>query len=510
MKDQPSTPIFIHSLFRSGSTYMFNVFRRSEKKYWCYQEPLNEHLIFATTEPEKLLEISEETQKHLRHPELERPYFYEFHSIADEVGRHFHKEFSYDQYFTIDKNDLTELKTYFAALENGSQGRAVFQCCRTTGRIAGLQTKDEATHIFLWRNPWDQWWSYKKGFDTNNQLIANAKNLPKILIALKQELKLPEFHNTNTFVEYDFFKHNRLNATDSYKLFYAIWCHAMLEAKPYCEASINIDQLSASEAYRNKALEKLEQIGIGGLDFSDCAAPIANYGESDGIFFLGIENNIHTLLLACGYKEEQVNDLKKLSGKRKESIVDTSLPEKYSVRDAMRAREYARHSETELQSLLLNARSDTEEAKAEQLHAEAKAEQLHAELHSVYVSRSWRITAPLRRLVHQARLLRQHGLYLHKKTFVKRMGRRILSRSIVFINESPNLRIHVMRIINKLGLYGALRRMYFQFLGAPAQQKKTPNNVLFNANTTSELTPQARRIYADLQARIASQEKGRH
>jgi hypothetical protein len=40
-------PIFVHSLFRSGSTYLFEVFRRSPDGYWCYQEPLNEHLRHA-------------------------------------------------------------------------------------------------------------------------------------------------------------------------------------------------------------------------------------------------------------------------------------------------------------------------------------------------------------------------------------------------------------------------------------------------------------------------------
>ena len=65
-------PVFIHSLFRAGSTYLFNCFRRSPFGYWCYQEPLNEYLVNAVNMPGKLLELHEENATHLRHPKLER------------------------------------------------------------------------------------------------------------------------------------------------------------------------------------------------------------------------------------------------------------------------------------------------------------------------------------------------------------------------------------------------------------------------------------------------------
>ena len=38
------SPVVIRSLFRSGSTWLFGVFRRAEAGYWCYQEPFNEGL----------------------------------------------------------------------------------------------------------------------------------------------------------------------------------------------------------------------------------------------------------------------------------------------------------------------------------------------------------------------------------------------------------------------------------------------------------------------------------
>ena len=91
MTSNATSPIFIHSLFRSGSTYIFNVFRDSEAGYWCYQEPLNEHLLFASDAPEKLLEIDKQTASHLRHPVLKKPYFDEFFPSLKKLVTYFVK-----------------------------------------------------------------------------------------------------------------------------------------------------------------------------------------------------------------------------------------------------------------------------------------------------------------------------------------------------------------------------------------------------------------------------------
>ena len=99
METQDRLPIFIHSLFRSGSTYLFNVFRRSDQGYWCYQEPLNEKLLYNATKPGGFKVGVEGAHKILRHPEMDKPHCYEFHVVADEVLAKYKKEFAYQQYF---------------------------------------------------------------------------------------------------------------------------------------------------------------------------------------------------------------------------------------------------------------------------------------------------------------------------------------------------------------------------------------------------------------------------
>ena len=351
-----SQPIFIHSLFRAGSTYVFNVFRRSAAKYCCYQEPLNEWLLHAATAPEKLLEAHAELTTQLRHPDLDKPYFYEFYLLAEAVGRLFKKGFSYDQFFSVSSENNTDLIAYFAALSAGSQGQPVFQCCRSTGRVVSLKSGcPDAKHLFLWRNPWDQWWSYKLGFDTNNLLIANAADLPEFLKVIKEKLQIPEFHDPDTFKEYAFFSSHWLDASGSYMLFYALWCHAVLEALPHCNLSVSIDRLSNSDAYRAEVSTKLAQLGIHGLDFSDCSVPMGNYGKNDIAFFSEIEERVHGLLLYHGYRQHQLDTILALRQEYSDFASATVASTPAAVRDAERARSLARKYESELAGSLRQA-----------------------------------------------------------------------------------------------------------------------------------------------------------
>ncbi|MBI3775770.1 MAG: hypothetical protein HY273_09500, partial [Gammaproteobacteria bacterium] len=242
-------PIFIHSLFRSGSTYLFEAFRRSADRYWCYQEPLNELLRHIDSRPEVLLEIHAEMSVLLRHPKLDKPYFWEFHEIRKEIAGLFRKRFCYDDFFPAKDADCTELKAYLGALIQNAQGRPVFQCCRSFGRsrFAKKEVKN-SVHIYLWRNPRDQWWSYKVApyFDTTNLLILNSNNPPKLLADLKTELAFEGFHDADISREFEHFDRYRLAPEQSYILFYTLWCYALLENKPLADLVINIDALSDS------------------------------------------------------------------------------------------------------------------------------------------------------------------------------------------------------------------------------------------------------------------------
>ena len=143
-----ANPIFVHSLFRSGSTYVFGAFRRSPAGYWCYQEPLNEHVRHVADSPERLLEIDARDGSLLRHPPLDKPYFWEFYKIRKAIAPLFRKEFSYYTFFIgTGHPSFGQLRSYLQALIDNAKGRPFFQCCRTTGRLAGLREAFGGTHI---------------------------------------------------------------------------------------------------------------------------------------------------------------------------------------------------------------------------------------------------------------------------------------------------------------------------------------------------------------------------
>ena len=361
MDQKDNAPVFVHSLFRSGSTYIFNAFRRSEAGYWPYQEPLNETLIDNAKRDGGFQAGPETANEYLRHPELDKSHTYEFHVAADEVVRRFRKNFPYKLFFSQSQEELVELVEYLRVLQERARGRPVFQCCRTTGRVRPLKEAFPGVHLFLWRDPWDQWWSYKSDayFEARNLFILCAKDAPAILQILKEEIGFPSFRNVSEESADVYCDNRQLPPAASYRLFYALWCLAMMDARPLCDLDISIDALTLVGQYREERLAQLESLGVVGLDFSDCNVPRPLYGEEDAAFFKAQEEHVHQLFLRCGRAESLVAQLREMSAARMARVVDTSLAENAAVRDAMRARSIALQataSASALQQELLETR----------------------------------------------------------------------------------------------------------------------------------------------------------
>ena len=192
----------------------------------------------------------------LRHPRLDKPYFWEFHEVKNAIAPLFRKELSYDWFFAADGQLLLrnlDLKLS-ASADRRAQGRPLFQCCRTFGRAAALRETLAGMHIHLWRNPWDQWWSYQVDdyFERNDQLIFNAAELPPVLRAVKAICGIADFHDDDIDKELAHDRNHRLAAREDYVSFYALWLYSMLACERTADLSINIDALTASAAYRQR------------------------------------------------------------------------------------------------------------------------------------------------------------------------------------------------------------------------------------------------------------------
>ncbi len=341
------SPIFIHSLFRAASTYLFNVFRRSPAGYCCFQEPLHELAVFARDNPTVLADHNAEKARSLRHPIMDDSYFKELLDAWPKWTAALQPFAVYDGYFCPPGSDIG--LAYWQALIDSSTGRPVFQETRTSGRIRAIRDALGGYHLYLWRNPWDQWWSHKIApyFDAANQLILNAPNAPPALLALRTLIRFEPYSGDDLAQSFNHFLAAPLGSAESYLLFYTLWCLALQEGRLNAGLLINIDRLTDSPAYRAATLNDLAQMGIGALDFSDCKIPQGHYDDSDRRFFSDQEERVHGLLLEGAWSQADLDRVSALRADYEPSCWRDKVSAAVSliVEQASRARAVARHLE---------------------------------------------------------------------------------------------------------------------------------------------------------------------
>lgn len=398
------TPIFIHSLFRSGSTYLFNSFRRSSFDYWCYQEPLNEMLLHLNADAERLLEMSEVTAKSLRHPAMSRPYYWEYYQVRSELEGLIEKSFCYDDFFINEGESLPESQVrYFMSLISNAKGRPLLQFCRSLGRINGLKNEFGGVHIHLWRNPRSQWWSFKiiNYFDNVIQLIYKARNLPPVLMEIKSLCEINNYHNDDIENEILNAKRHPLNPRAGYMAFYALWLFSYIEGEKHSNITINIDSLSLDKIYRENKIRELSQLNINEIDFTDCVIPQLYFTDKEQEFYNDIEDEVKGLFSQNGYEKPLIN--KSIKSYR-EQIRDFEKPDLDLVSEnLLKARITAlkffeQKNETEI---------EIQQARTKINENNIQIQQLSHELQAVYNSHSWRITSFFRQVVSMLKYISQ-------------------------------------------------------------------------------------------------------
>jgi hypothetical protein len=285
---------------------MFSVFRRAQG-YRCYYEPLHERVAWAAEDSERLMPEQSESDR-LRHPDQTTPYFQELKESWSLWKDAITPDMVYHGYFSQD-SQLAGVPFYRSLLSDSDSGvRSVFSDCRTSGRIGTLKRDLKGVHVFLWRNPWDQWWSYQLDdyFDVANRIILHAQALPDALAQLAEQRQLITGQYDGYSELHDWYRSRPLDFRDSYMLFYLLWCLALKEGLDHADYRVNIDSLTASEADAAKTRTDLEELGIADLDFSDAHCPLATYSEQERAEFEAIEATVHTLLTRSQWTEGEL------------------------------------------------------------------------------------------------------------------------------------------------------------------------------------------------------------
>lgn len=284
-------PIFLHSLFRSASTYFFDKFRSLGTDFSAYQEPFHEYLI-RLNDPlrhAELLKSPDSLNNRLRHPSLEKPYLYEFWLIRDRLAGLFRTEFAYEQYFAKESEGLPEAQhAYLSAILDNSTGRPVLQFCRSSGRVGALRRAFGGMHIHLWREPRAQWWSYKveEYFDRVTQRIYRGVDVPKSL------QKVREAANCNG----DQFQ--LLSARDNYAIFYGVWLDAWLSIQEQTELEINVDTVGRTEGASQQAALELAKVVGKDFDLSDFRARGMRFARDEEAYYSSVEHSVEEIFLS--------------------------------------------------------------------------------------------------------------------------------------------------------------------------------------------------------------------
>ncbi len=154
--------IFLHGLWRSGSTFLWQQFRSSPGTL-CYYEPLHHGLAKLTAA--RLARETASLRLRNGHPSVTEPYFAEFAPLIRRRGvRGYHASFAFDRFHLEAYDEAAGLQSYIANLVRRARvaGRVpVLGFNRAMLRMGWLRSRFDALNIYMERDPMAVWGSYR-------------------------------------------------------------------------------------------------------------------------------------------------------------------------------------------------------------------------------------------------------------------------------------------------------------------------------------------------------------
>ena len=308
--------IFIHSLFRTGSTYLFEVFRKDNLNY-CYYEPLNE--ILSNYKEEKALGKADNKQYTImRHPQNGKDYFYEYPFNSDGIGvKLFNQNFSYNDFFLTKEDSNIELYDYINSLkEYAREKRPVFQFCRSALRTGWFKSNFKSVNIYIVRDPHDQWMSYNTLENNNYFNISNLMILCKSNLTIVKDfldfMQIERYDANSLDSEYRYYEfiYKGFSVEMSYMFFYFVWILALFHNISESDIILDLESYENSNAERNR-MDKLLSENYIILNFEDLKyKKYIKYDLTD-LGFLEIENRVNQIVYSI-YKRTKKESLKNI------------------------------------------------------------------------------------------------------------------------------------------------------------------------------------------------------
>jgi len=275
-------PIFLHGMWRSGSTYIWSRFRAADAAY-CYYEPLNHGLGRLT--PERIGRDTPEITAANAHPVLSRPYFAEFEPLIKGRGvAGFRPRFSYKR-FVLEKDDADEpLRAYIRSLINyaAAQGKTpVLGFNATDLRIGWMNERFHPFSIYIKRDPRRIWESYEAQRQNGNNTfffawlnIIEHNAAHPAFAPLAEKLPLRRGLRKFTVKPKKFYAAalNDMTQEQTYEMVEYVWRLSVAQGEKNCDLVIDVDR-GADESYKKSLNDKIRQACGLDISFADMRAP---------------------------------------------------------------------------------------------------------------------------------------------------------------------------------------------------------------------------------------------
>lgn len=258
----PRNPLFLHSFFRTGSTYFFQKIR-NQRGWTAYYEPFHEDLaLFSSDKLDHFRQRHANSQ--FRHAEQGKPnpsnwLFAEFEPLMDDAIQGVH---GYDRrmsYMNDYEGAADAVRAYVQGLIDTAPHENVFlQFNRTALRQEWMKGLfPDAAHVYLKRSLRDTWGSYLSfrseavyGFLRNNLAVLNFNANDPLMRALSMHLPVVDApfvfffhpHFSNVFHHYTLEQHYLIHAT--------FWYAAVAQAESSSDLIIDLERISEDRLVR--------------------------------------------------------------------------------------------------------------------------------------------------------------------------------------------------------------------------------------------------------------------
>ncbi|WGK55940.1 class I SAM-dependent methyltransferase [Pantoea sp. SS70] len=131
--------------------------------------------------------------------------------------------------------------------------------------------------------------------------------------------------------------------------------------------------------------------------------------------------------------------------------------------------------------------------------------ELNQQLSAVYLSSSWRVTSPIRRVVDILKRInaaRKKGF----KYLASALMKKVLNRLIILMGKNPGYRTKILLMMRKVGIYSAIRKIYLNTISSEKKSKIYDHSIA--EKNHNNMTGRAVEIFEELKSHEDQVNKG--